>query len=475
VSRKLQKKRRGGEHTPTMELPERLRDHGDHPDVEEEVLRPQGYGGGMFMNMNQSIFGLIAAAGSQADFADRFEGHSSDDDDDADTAMAKTIAGPKGLQAASSATPALAQTTVLPRLDKTRHHKTDHRHRRKISESRLLRSVPGLARFTDKIKASKSSRTKTDQQMHVQEDETDADSPASSDLAPGIEITRTESRTAPVMSRMLEARAQMAARPSFDLEPMSDEPAPMADDDGAMGPTALAQRLAEIFQFDQPEEVIQEYPCWLLQHVLLQGYMYITARHIAFYAYLPKKAVSGPASASGARVHRSTDQQPQHEVAKSGYLSKCGKRNPKYNRYWFRLKGDILSYYRDPQDLYFPQGQIDLRYGVSATITDKDKEGINFAVSTDKRTYYFRADSPHSAKEWVKTLQRIIFTSHNEGNSVKISLPIQNVIDIEEANMLDFAETCKIRVIDNDETYAIDEVCRTTAHPSSHLSYCTSY
>ncbi len=74
------------------------------------------------------------------------------------------------------------------------------------------------------------------------------------------------------------------------------------------GPTELAKKLMEIFEFDKPEEVIEgkkcaylghnladqdeEYPCWLLQHVLLQGYMYITSRHIAFYAYLPKKAVS---------------------------------------------------------------------------------------------------------------------------------------------------------------------------------------
>jgi sterol 3beta-glucosyltransferase len=31
-------------------------------------------------------------------------------------------------------------------------------------------------------------------------------------------------------------------------------------------------------------------------------------------------------------------------------------------------------------------------------------------------------------------------------------------MDIEETQILDFADTCKIRVIDNDETYAIDEV-----------------
>jgi sterol 3beta-glucosyltransferase len=79
-------------------------------------------------------------------------------------------------------------------------------------------------------------------------------------------------------------------------------------------------------------------------------------------------------------------------------------------------------------------------------------------VVTDHRTYYFRADSTASAKEWVKSLQRVIFRSHNDGDSVKISLPINNVMDIEETQILEFADTIKIRVIDNEETYAIDEV-----------------
>lgn len=148
----------------------------------------------------------------------------------------------------------------------------------------------------------------------------------------------------------------------------------------------------------------------------------------------------------------------QNEVSKSGYLAKSGKRNPKYNRYWFRLKGDVLTYFRDPSDLYFPHGQIDLRYGISAAITDKDKDGVHFQVVTHHRTYHFRADSAPSAKEWVKSLQRVIFRSHNDGDSVKISLPIENILDIEEAHIVEFADTCKVRVIDNDETYAIDEV-----------------
>ena len=151
----------------------------------------------------------------------------------------------------------------------------------------------------------------------------------------------------------------------------------------------------------------------------------------------------------------------QTVVAKSGYLSKRGRQNPRYNRYWFTLKGDVLSYYSDPSDLYFPSGNVDLRYGISAALSEpkeKGKDVTTFSVITDQRTYHFKADSHSSAKEWVKTLQKVIFRSHNDGDSVKISLPIENVIDIEESPVIEFAETLKVRVIDSDETYAIDEV-----------------
>lgn len=118
----------------------------------------------------------------------------------------------------------------------------------------------------------------------------------------------------------------------------------------------------------------------------------------------------------------------------------------------------MLSYYADTTNVYFPYGQIDLRYAISVNITDKDKEGLNFSVSTHHRTYHLRADSAPSAKEWVKAIQRVIFRSHNDGDSVKISLPIPNIIDIEDIHMLEFADTCKIRVLDNDETFVLDEV-----------------
>ncbi|KAK3951324.1 hypothetical protein QBC32DRAFT_239605 [Pseudoneurospora amorphoporcata] len=448
MSRKLQRLRGDSNqpHSPTMELPDPLKDNGKEEDNEEDVLQPQGR---MFMNMNQSIFGLIAAAGSTVDFHDRFEGQSSDDEDDH---MAMTIAGPgiKGTarnRETAGTRKALSQTVVFnkPSASGTADVGPSNTHRRRLSGHKLLQSVPGLSRLSSSHRSNKSKQHKgtamADNKIEEEEDDPDPSSPLppsnkdetkAPGLAPPIEIVRAEGNGAPLMSRMLEARAEMAARPSFDLDRLSGEH--RRDEAGETG--QLAQKLKDIFEFDWAEEVIEEYPCWLLQHVLLQGYMYITANHIAFYAHLPKKA---------------------HEIAKSGYLSKSGKRNPKYNRYWFRLKGDVLSYYQDPRDHYFPAGQIDLRYGISASVNDKEKEGNYFSVTTHHRTYHFKADSAQSAKEWVKSLQRVIFRSHNDGDSVKISIPIKNILDVEETQMVEFADTCKIRVIDNDETYAIDE------------------
>nr|C4B4E5.1 RecName: Full=Sterol 3-beta-glucosyltransferase; AltName: Full=Autophagy-related protein 26 [Colletotrichum lagenaria]BAH60889.1 autophagy-related protein 26 [Colletotrichum lagenaria] len=431
VGKKLQKKRHEPT-TPAVELPERLKE-GD--DAGEEDLVPT-QGPPMFMNMNQSIFGLIAAAGSRVDFHDRFE---SSDDESADEGPQRDSAD----RSHSSSTHGLflhrkqrrrdesdvAKTTVLNK-DPYGSGKPE-KHKRKISGHKLLRSLPALPRLPRHKSKKESSKLEP-----PSEEASDGSGFAQSQPVDEAEDDEDDKdhRLAPVMSRMLEAKAEMSARPSFDVERFSSDQLTYSESADS-NDTALARRLQDIFEFDQPEAVIEEYPCWLLQSVLLQGYMYITAKHICFYSYLPKKAL---------------------EVVKSGYLSKSGKRNPKYNRYWFRLKGDVLSYFKDPSNVYFPSGQIDLRYGISASVTDK-KDGLNFTVVTHHRTYHFRADSAPSAKEWVKSLQRVIFRSHNEGDSVKISLPIENVIDIEDTQMLNFADTCKIRVIDNDETYAIDE------------------
>ncbi|KIL94345.1 sterol 3beta-glucosyltransferase [Fusarium avenaceum] len=402
--------RRQRQNSTATVFPEPLRESDDSADEDDGPTQ----GPPMFMNMNQSIFGLIATASSRVDFNDRFDGMSSDEEGE-------------GSGSQNNRHEDIAQTSILQPAGKG---KGKANRRKKLSDHKLLRSLPALPKLRSRHKSQPSRLAPVEA-----DDESDGEGSGALSPAPALTLTRhdTQGRLAPVMSRMLEAKADLSSRPSFDLDRLSSDVSRSSDGDEV---TALSKKLKEIFEFDEYEQVIEEYPCWLLQSVLLQGYMYITSKHICFYAYLPKKT---------------------HEAAKSGYLSKSGKRNPSYTRFWFRLKGDVLTYYKNAADVYFPHGQIDLRYGISASIADKDKEGLHFNVETHHRTYKFKADSAPSAKEWVKSLQRVIFRSHNDGDSVKISLPIKNMIDIEDTQMIAFADTCKIRVIDNDETYAIDE------------------
>ncbi|KAI9754072.1 MAG: oxygen-dependent protoporphyrinogen oxidase [Chaenotheca gracillima] len=395
VARKLTKRRDRSRHS--IDLPERFKD-GD--DAQDDVTAPKSKDA---RYMNQSVFSMVAAAGSKVDFNSRFDDDDSDSDGGAD---------PLGKAAQSDLSEDQAEEPI--QVQKTR------KHRRKLSEHRLLKSLPKLSLRTGKERNYLSRST-----AHVGSDADSSDDAGS----------RATPREAPVMSRMLEAEAQLHS----SIGPRRLEDQTIREEDELDGENILARRLMEIFRFDKPENVISEYPCWLLKSVLLQGYMYITTKHICFYAYLPKKS-SIP--------------------AKTGDLYKRGRQNPKFNRYFFDLTGDVLSYYPDRKSRYFPSGNIDLRYGISASLVpskEKGKESTSFTVTTNQRTYFFKADSASSAREWVRALQKVIFRSHNDGDSVKISLPIENVIDIEDSSVIGFAETIKIRVVDNDETYAIDE------------------
>lgn len=70
----------------------------------------------------------------------------------------------------------------------------------------------------------------------------------------------------------------------------------------------------------------------------------------------------------------------------------------------------------------------------------------------------FRAESETSATEWVAQISGAIYKAQNEGDNIKILLSAQNVVDIDENPVLEAANTIRIRAIDNDETYAVEEV-----------------
>jgi hypothetical protein len=57
------------------------------------------------------------------------------------------------------------------------------------------------------------------------------------------------------MSRMLEAKAELSMRPSFDLQRLSSDQT-LTDDTGEQT-NSLAKRLMDIFQFEKAEDVIE--------------------------------------------------------------------------------------------------------------------------------------------------------------------------------------------------------------------------
>jgi sterol 3beta-glucosyltransferase len=222
-----------------MDFPEQLQHKDGDEDQEEDVL-PIGLGNGnhSFMNLNQSIFGLIAAAGPKVDFNDRFEGNSSEeeepDESDNDGAHPKHKEGP--------AAGKLAQTTVL----KQPASKTSQHHRRKFSDSKLMKSVPILSRLSTKSRSKRENKEAVSQIQEESEPESSAgDGKASQEI-----------RLAPMMSRMLDARAEMSARPSFDLERRSIDRRDESSETTDPGPSELSKRLQKIFDFDEPEELI---------------------------------------------------------------------------------------------------------------------------------------------------------------------------------------------------------------------------
>ncbi|KAL8681283.1 MAG: hypothetical protein Q9186_002594 [Xanthomendoza sp. 1 TL-2023] len=397
--RKLVKKRKPQRHS-SMHFPERLK-YGD--DAQDDVTAADGKTAHF---ANQSIFSMITAAGSKTDFHARFDDASSEGEDE-DAAFA----------ALASRTPDPEVSTISPG-DRGRTVDRAEQGGKNVGSRRL--PLPNLNLRSPKERNYMSQSSYVPSSHHISSPDTPK------------QITP---RDAPVLGQMLAAQAQSELTSSMH----HTEEQARADAPGASipskSPGSLAGRLMEIFGFHSPEEVISGSS----SSAKVPGYLYITKAHVCFYAYLPKKS---------------------NVIAKSGYLAKRGRQNPKFSRYWFILKGDVLSYFTNPSDLYFPSGNIDLTYGISASLVEtkeKGKESANFSVVTNQRVYHFRADSPSSAKEWVKTLQKIIFRSHNDGDSVKISLPIENIYDVEESPVIEFAKTLKIGVVDSDETYATDE------------------
>jgi sterol 3beta-glucosyltransferase len=416
-----------------MAIPSRFK-----PDEEDDEKDVTGTDDRQAMNIQKSLYGLIGAAAQGKGIDGRLKLDldldmqvESESDGEADPEEGSSKSRPTST--ASSRAPS-ARSSLDERRQGSRQDGTSSRPKKEKDRTLQQRTV------------MKPMRERSDSQA--------ADPMTQSQILPPKPSTlQTEEperpaspsdvhRDVPLLDRKLKAKAKadMESSATSVVARRSRESMRSDGTGDKKAPVELPVALAEIFQFDEPEKVIKEYPCWYLQNVLLQGYMYITEKHICFYAYMQKKS---------------------NKTVKSGYLNKRGKTTSRFKRQWFTLKGDILSYYTSAADPYFPAGVVDLRHGISAELAPEKgksaKETTYFNLTTDKRTYNLKADSVTSAKEWVKQLQKVIFRSHNDGDSVKISMPIVNVVDVESNPVIEFADTIRLRVIDNEETYAVDE------------------
>ena len=223
-------KRRKPQRLSSVQYPERLQ-AGD--DVQDDVTAPRGN----MPLMNQSVFSMIAAAGSKSDFHARFDENSSGSEDEPELPDILGIV-PHGI-----AHPAIHSA------EETHDNKSEKpksgRDGKKRYESRLRRSLPKLNLRTAKEKSYMSQST-------ILQPSRDASPRRLSNVA--------TPRDAPVMSRMLEAQAKMTSsgagigddtdtmEASQILEPKKVEVTETSNN--------LVTRLMEIFGFEQPEEVI---------------------------------------------------------------------------------------------------------------------------------------------------------------------------------------------------------------------------
>lgn len=84
---------------------------------------------------------------------------------------------------------------------------------------------------------------------------------------------------------------------------------------------------------------------FLPSNPVLQGYMYLTNSHLCFFAHMPSREVSLHDIAS-LLSHTISYSAVQDQVLKSGTLSKRASRTKRWNKHWFVLKNDVLSWYQ---------------------------------------------------------------------------------------------------------------------------------
>ena len=242
--RKLVKKKQP-QRLPSVKYPERLQ---PGEDAQDDVTAPKGV---LPQYMNQSVFGMIAAAGSKSDFHARFDDDSSGSDDEPEIPRLHRADGnhsdePPELSAAGEVTEEhyAEEKYAEEQSGDSAKRWMIGKNGKERPESRLRRSIPRLNLRTVKEKNYMSESTILPSP--------DAESPP---RPPNVATPRD----APVMSRMLEAQAQMnSAIAGLEKGVRAEEMSRLSKAKGMKpeGKISLVTRLMEIFGFEKPEEVI---------------------------------------------------------------------------------------------------------------------------------------------------------------------------------------------------------------------------
>ena len=227
VGRKLSKKGKPLRAS-SVQYPARLQ---EGEDAQEDVTAAKGEPA---QHMNQSVFSMIAAAGSKVDFNARFEEESSDSD--GESQLPPTRGDVEG-----HPNHARARTEFDEKHEENLPTGKSRMPWGESAEHRGVRSLPKLD-----LRTIKEQQNSASQNLRL---------PSSEDLSHHDSLTGVNPRDAPVMSMMLEAQAEFGpSTPPMEIGVAHTEDRHLAD--GENIPTSLTIRLMEIFDFEKPEVVV---------------------------------------------------------------------------------------------------------------------------------------------------------------------------------------------------------------------------
>ncbi|KAI3650375.1 hypothetical protein MP228_003856 [Amoeboaphelidium protococcarum] len=165
----------------------------------------------------------------------------------------------------------------------------------------------------------------------------------------------------------------------------------------------LNGKLCQIFELPELEEFQKIHTCWLVNNVMIRGYLFLCKTCVCFLAQLPK----------------------EQNIYKEGFLLKKGKKRAQYFTYWVVLKDNLLTYYDSGKDTYFPLGTINLKSAIGINLVKRRKNG--FKIICPDRRFYFIADSYDTMQQWIQMIENCIAKARLQDDSLKLVLPYDEI------------------------------------------------